>query len=494
MTQPRRILWFTFSAIALLLLPNGAAAQNYVTPVVKPTPPGQLIVVNNGPGSHTDPHVHGDLVSYTDQQNNTAITVRYFNLTTHTDAMVPPGYGSLDFLSDVRGTTIVFTRSGSSSPIFAFDIAAGGQPVEIAPQPGSFRSGAQIGDQTIVWQDFATSSSSSSIVAYDRTTGATTVVSASPPELNQNPGISPDGNTVVWEGDCANVTGPCSIWKAIRSSAGTWNSQQLVSQAGGQSHPDTDGTIIAYSSAPPDGIGGTGHLAWQPVAGGTEQVLNLPGSAIDASVSGRLIAFAYDSTGAGVYQVAVYDTAANVLYNVTGDVLPTGNRRTLNDISVTPDGKVRVVWQVYENDFHLYAYTFNLPVADLAIQKFGFPNTVHVGQDIAYGLLVHNLGPNTANDVLVTDSLPANTVLVGARPSQGSCTGPAAGSGGTVTCNLGNIVKRGYAIVGIAVKVTGGAGTTITNTATVGASNFDPNPSNNSASVSTTVSASSRED
>jgi hypothetical protein len=50
MTQPRKILWFVLPLAMLLLLPSRAATQNYVTPVVQPTPPGLLITVNNGPG------------------------------------------------------------------------------------------------------------------------------------------------------------------------------------------------------------------------------------------------------------------------------------------------------------------------------------------------------------------------------------------------------------------------------------------------------------
>jgi hypothetical protein len=64
-TQLSKILWFVFTAAVLVLLPGRAAAQVSVTPTVNPTPPGQLIVVNNGPGfNHTDPHVDGDLVCY----------------------------------------------------------------------------------------------------------------------------------------------------------------------------------------------------------------------------------------------------------------------------------------------------------------------------------------------------------------------------------------------------------------------------------------------
>jgi uncharacterized repeat protein (TIGR01451 family) len=486
MTQPSKIRWFVFTAATLLLLAGGASAQTYVTPTVATSPPaqGQLIVVNNGPGDQTQPHVDGDLVCYTDDSTGTSL-IRYFNLVTKTDGAVPNNGSSSDFFCDVRGTTIVFTRtSGVESDVFTFD-AASATLTEIDPTPGSQRFVGQIGDATIAWQESTTPSSiTSGIIAYDRPTATTTVLAPFLSSLNQNPAISSDGNVLVWE-DCLSVNGPCLIWKATRSSAGTWTTQQLVSQVqGDQRHPDTDGVVIAYSAnfANPSGTVAD-RIVWQPAGGGMEQVLNIPGSAINPTVNDGLIAFDYDATVSGFHQIAVYDTVSNVLYKLTSDA----PNKALNDISVTPDGKVRVVWQVFENDFNLYAYTFNLPVADLAIQKFGFPSTVHVGQDIAYGLLVHNLGPNTANDVLVTDPLPANTVLVGAFPSQGSCSGPAPRSGGTVTCKLGSLVNGRYAIVGIAVKVIGGAGTTITNTATVGGSTFDPSPKDNSASVSTMV-------
>ena len=89
--------------------------------------------------------------------------------------------------------------------------------------------------------------------------------------------------------------------------------------------------------------------------------------------------------------------------------------------------------------------------------------------------------------VVVTDPLSANTVFLGAIPIQGSCSGPAVGSTETVSCNLGNLANGAYAFVGIAVKVVGGAGTTITNIATVGPGTFDLSPNDNSRSVSTVV-------
>jgi uncharacterized repeat protein (TIGR01451 family) len=104
------------------------------------------------------------------------------------------------------------------------------------------------------------------------------------------------------------------------------------------------------------------------------------------------------------------------------------------------------------------------------------PHTVHVGQGLSYALVVHNLGSNTANSVVVTDPLPADTVFVKAISSQGSCEAPVVGSPGTVRCDLGNIINGSRAVVVIGVKVIGGTGTAITNRATVSAGALDSSP------------------
>jgi len=159
MTKPSKILWFTFS-VAALLLASRASAQTYVTPTVAPTPPGQLIVVNNGPAKDADDlHVSGDLVSYS-YSDSTNFTVRYFNLATRVDAGVPNNGTFFDFLADVRGSVIVFTHvSSSSSARFQFDTAnPSNPPVEVNPVSGSARQQPQIRDQTIAWQESSSGS------------------------------------------------------------------------------------------------------------------------------------------------------------------------------------------------------------------------------------------------------------------------------------------------------------------------------------------------
>jgi uncharacterized repeat protein (TIGR01451 family) len=128
------------------------------------------------------------------------------------------------------------------------------------------------------------------------------------------------------------------------------------------------------------------------------------------------------------------------------------------------------------------------PTADLSLSKGGSPNPVVSGSNLTYTLTVNNGGPDSASAVALSDPLPPQTTLFSPpSPSQGTCTGPAVGTNGTVHCDLGPIASGGFATVTIVVRVNAPAGGTVTNTASVSSATSDPNSSNNSTSVTTTV-------
>jgi uncharacterized repeat protein (TIGR01451 family) len=118
--------------------------------------------------------------------------------------------------------------------------------------------------------------------------------------------------------------------------------------------------------------------------------------------------------------------------------------------------------------------------ADLSLTMSDSPDPVLVGQDLTYTLKVANGGPWGSTSVVVTDPLPASAALVSATASQGSCTGTS-----TVGCNLGALSSGSSATVTIKVRPT--AAGMLTNQATVAAAETDPAPSNNAATVTTTV-------
>jgi len=92
------------------------------------------------------------------------------------------------------------------------------------------------------------------------------------------------------------------------------------------------------------------------------------------------------------------------------------------------------------------------------------------GGTISFTILVLNSGPAPALGVTVSDPLPAGTTFVSCSTSQGGCSGPPAGSGGTVDANLGTIPAGGSATLIVVVHAPAAAGT-VTNVATVSGSN-----------------------
>lgn len=113
------------------------------------------------------------------------------------------------------------------------------------------------------------------------------------------------------------------------------------------------------------------------------------------------------------------------------------------------------------------------PVADVSITKTG-PATARPSTPIAYTITVSNAGPQTASNVVVTDTIPAGTTFLSATPSQGTCSGTS-----TVTCNLGAIAAGGSATITLIVQAPATPGT-VTNTATVtNTPETDPNAGNN---------------
>ena len=105
------------------------------------------------------------------------------------------------------------------------------------------------------------------------------------------------------------------------------------------------------------------------------------------------------------------------------------------------------------------------------------------GQPLVYTLKVVNIGPATSTAVILIDTLPEDVDFVSATPTQGSCNEVA----GSVTCNLGNLAVGSVATTTIVVIPT--AAGTIINAANVAGLEFDPDVTNNSASITTSVTA-----
>jgi uncharacterized repeat protein (TIGR01451 family) len=128
----------------------------------------------------------------------------------------------------------------------------------------------------------------------------------------------------------------------------------------------------------------------------------------------------------------------------------------------------------------MFYMNFCPPRADLSIVKTDNADPVVAGNTLSYTVVVNNAGPNTAENVVVTDTLPAGVTFV-------STTGCTNDPNGVPICNLGNIPAGGSEQFAIEVTVDQGTSGTITNTASVTSDTNDPDGSNNSTTENTTV-------
>ncbi len=111
------------------------------------------------------------------------------------------------------------------------------------------------------------------------------------------------------------------------------------------------------------------------------------------------------------------------------------------------------------------------------------PATVTTGTAFNITLQVNNAGPNDAQGVMLTASLPGALIFGSATASQGSCTGS-----GVLYCDLGAIKNGANATVTI-TAMPSTAGTDQINAA-IDSQSYDPNASNNNATATTTASGS----
>ncbi|HEY3188472.1 MAG TPA: hypothetical protein VGJ70_13420, partial [Solirubrobacteraceae bacterium] len=124
------------------------------------------------------------------------------------------------------------------------------------------------------------------------------------------------------------------------------------------------------------------------------------------------------------------------------------------------------------------------PRADLALTAAAAPEPVAVLGMLTYTFSVANNGPAAASSVFLTDRLPAELQLVSATTPQGTC----ASRSGTVECSLGSIAANGRASVTVrATVVNRPAAGAIVNTVSVAGVEIDPDVSNNTSTVRTTV-------
>jgi len=127
--------------------------------------------------------------------------------------------------------------------------------------------------------------------------------------------------------------------------------------------------------------------------------------------------------------------------------------------------------------------------ADLSLTKTTTSTTAPAGSTITYTLTLSNAGPDPAANVVVTDVLPASLLFVSINAPAGfSCTTPAAGANGTITCNAATLANGATATFTLSVRVASGSTSgSVMNSASVSSATSDPNGGNSSGSAGAVV-------
>ena len=162
--------------------------------------------------------------------------------------------------------------------------------------------------------------------------------------------------------------------------------------------------------------------------------------------------------------------ATNTSTTATLTVTPTAVGNVTNTITASAD---QVDANPGNNSLSLIT-AISAASADMAISLSGAPNPVLLGGNVTFTIVVTNLGPATATNIIVTNTLPVGLIPV-------SAPGGSTNVAGVVTWNVGTLGSGGTASVTLVAKTT--IAGNITNTVNVGSGISDPLKGNNSASV-----------
>ncbi|MGA9876623.1 MAG: DUF11 domain-containing protein [Solirubrobacteraceae bacterium] len=203
---------------------------------------------------------------------------------------------------------------------------------------------------------------------------------------------------------------------------------------------------------------------------------------VKAAAGGRTISVTGD-LAAGVS----YCTVAIDVTSGTAGVYKNGPEDISGETGINPPGPAIV-------DF--------TPNADLQIEKSASPNPAIPGSQETYTLDVTNKGPDTAENVLVTDQLPAGLSLSSASPGcQVVASAPtktrlphsprrrrlSLERGPRVQCSLGSLALGAHVTIVLTVQIASTVTEGFVNVAVVSSTTPDPELSNNAAEADTPV-------
>ncbi|MDI6644929.1 MAG: carboxypeptidase regulatory-like domain-containing protein [Methanobacteriaceae archaeon] len=154
--------------------------------------------------------------------------------------------------------------------------------------------------------------------------------------------------------------------------------------------------------------------------------------------------------------------------------------------TITATGQINNVASVTGNEYdpnltnNQDVVTINSqPSADLNLQKTVDQPLTDVGKTVIFDLILKNVGPNTATNVVVNDILPSGLTYLNSIPSQGTY------NSGTGVWNVGTLVNQAIATLKIVARADEVG--IFTNIATASSDVYDPLPEDNTDAATVQV-------
>jgi uncharacterized repeat protein (TIGR01451 family) len=140
-----------------------------------------------------------------------------------------------------------------------------------------------------------------------------------------------------------------------------------------------------------------------------------------------------------------------------------------------------------DHDMPVAYFRFPPPSADLRVSISANTSTPVAGALVTFTISVTNDGPSAAQQVVVSDSLPASLALVSCTATGGGVCGGSAGTPAATFTSLAPGESQVMTVVAV-LSCAAADGSAIASIALVVAATGDPNPVNNAAGVATIVS------
>jgi hypothetical protein len=328
---------FTYRTVAAGLSSNVATVSlvGLIAPLFGGVVSGAPVTIDDSSNGKTRPRVSGDLITWS---TSFPYEVHYYDLANGQNAVIPrPGDRWHDFSAEIDRGRIAFARLDDVNFIsseLVFDVASG-QSTDTRAIP---EGGPTIGGNTVATTDhniFGDVNVYAVDLATLRFTFLGPYVFGAPGVL---PRVSPAGDAVVWA--VTPFQGHSQMFMARRM-AGAWSTSSTPDMAGLQfMDADTDGGWTVYTTAPlSDPVTTRIHLRSVGNPSDDRVFDGLPGAQARPSIDRGVISF---DGGPGAFaDVFVYVIATNTLYQVTDT---TDVNETSSDVSVLPNGDIRVTW------------------------------------------------------------------------------------------------------------------------------------------------------